>query len=267
MIPARHQSKKRASPVPGPWVHTDNLLLTALADTDARGLIARCERVHLAFGEVLAEPGAEIQYVYFPTGSFISLISSVDPRARLEVGLVGSEGMLGVSLLMGVNVEPLRALVQGAGPALRMEATQFSKELERSSALRQVLNRYLYVLMSQLAQMSGCTSFHMLEARFARWLLMTRDRAHSNEFRVTHEFMAYMLGVRRVGVTHAAGALQRRKLICYSRGKLTILNNAGLEAASCTCYAAAKGTYATITGINGSRSHGARRSRRGARQL
>jgi CRP-like cAMP-binding protein len=265
MVPARIPAKKTIRPVAGSLIHTDNQLLAALAGTDAAGLIDRCERVHLPFGEVLAEPGAEIRHVYFPTGSFVSLISSIDRRERLEVGLVGAEGMLGVSLLMGVNVEPLRALVQGAGSALRIEAAQFLRELERSSTLRQVLNRYLYVLMSQLAQMARCTSFHVLEARFARWLLMTRDRAHSNEFRVTQEFMAYMLGVRRVGVTQAAGALQRRKLIRYTRGKLIILNNAGLEAASCACYASAKGMYAAVTGINDSRSRGARRSRRGAR--
>jgi Crp-like helix-turn-helix domain len=158
--------------------------------------------------------------------------------------------MLCVPLLLGVNMAPLRAQVQGAGPALRIEAAQFSNELTRSPALRQVLNRYLYVLMSQLSQMSACTRFHVLEARFARWLLMTRDRAQSNEFHVTHELMAFMLGVCRVGITHAAGALQRRKLICYTRGELTILDGAGLEAVSCRCYAAAKGTYAALIGVN-----------------
>jgi CRP-like cAMP-binding protein len=265
MNPTRTPAKKIASPVVGTESHR-NLLLAALPGTEAPELIARCERVDLVFGEMLAEPGAVIRYVYFPTGGFVSLISTIDPRLQLEVGLVGTEGMLGIPLVMGVNVEPLRALVQGAGPALRMEAAQFSSELERSSALRQVLNRYVYVLMSQLTQMSACTNFHVLEARFARWLLMTRDRAHSNKFRVTQEFMAHMLGVRRVGVTHAAGALQRRKLIRYVRGNLIILNSAGLEAVSCACYAAAKGTYASIIGINHARSSGTLRSRRDARR-
>jgi CRP-like cAMP-binding protein len=244
------QAKKISHPVAGAGIHGGNQLLAALPRPAARRLIARCESVDLRFGEVLAEPGSEIRHVYFPTGGFVSLISSIDQRPRLEVGLIGSEGMLGVPVLLGVNMAPLRAQVQGAGPALRIDAAQFSNELARSADLRQVLNRYLYVRISQLSQMSACACFHVLEARFARWLLMTRDCAHSNEFHVTHELMAYMLGVRRVGITHAAGALQRRNLICYTRGRLTILDGVGLEAVSCTCYAAAKGTYAALLGIN-----------------
>jgi CRP-like cAMP-binding protein len=250
---ARTPAKKITPSVDAITAHRSNSLLAELSGVDARALIGRFERVDLPFGAVLAEPGAAISHVYFPTGSFISLICSIDQRPRLEVGLVGTEGMLGVPLLLGVNVAPLRALVQGAGSALRMEAAQFSRELEKSLALREVLNRYVYVLISQLAQMAACTGLHVLEARFARWLLMTRDRAHSNEFRFTHELMARMLGVRRVGVTHAAGALQKRKLIHYTRGKLTILNGVGLEATSCTCYEAAKGTYAALFSSNAER--------------
>jgi hypothetical protein len=260
------QAKKITCPVMGTEAHRNNTLLAALPGTEALRLTTRCERVDLTFGAVLAEPGAEIRHVYFPTGCFVSLISPIDRKAQLEVGLVGTEGMVGVPLLMGVNVEPLLALVQGAGPALRMEAAQFSSELQRSSALRQVLNRYSYVLMSQLAQMAACASFHMLEARFARWLLMARDRAHSNEFHVTQELIAHMLGVRRVGVTRAAGALQRRKLICYTRGNVTILNNANLEAASCVCYAASKEIYAAIIGRSDARSGGTLHSGPGARR-
>lgn len=224
----------------------ENLLLAALPDKERRRLIARCEPVALTFGEVLCEQGDRIRHVYFPTGSFISLLSSIDERIRLEVGLIGTEGVLGASLMLGVNVAPLRALVQGTGSALRMDAAHFSAELARSTALGRKVDCYLYVLMSQTVQMAVCTRFHVVEARLARWLLMTRDRAHSNEFYLTQEFMAFMLGVRRAGVTCAAGALQKRKLIRYSRGNLTILDTRGLEAASCECYAASKDMYARV---------------------
>jgi CRP-like cAMP-binding protein len=211
-------------------------------------LLTHCESVELAFGDRLCEQGGRIRHVYFPIGGFISLISSIGGRARLEVGLAGSEGMLGVSLLMGVRDAPLRALVQGAGRALRIDATKFSRALTRSPVLRQTLTRYLYVLMSQLAQMAACTRFHVVEARLARWLLMMRDRASSNEFNITQEFLAHMLGVRRVGITRAAGSLQRRKLIRYSRGQITILDGRGLERASCECYAAGGEMYEQLLG-------------------
>lgn len=223
-----------------------NLLLAALPVNESRRLIAHCEPVELAFGEVLYEIGDRVRDVYFPTASFISLITSVDKSSRLEVGLVGAEGMLGLSLFLGVGVSPLRALVQGAGPALRIDAREFSRQIKRSPELEKILNRYLHVVMDQLALMAACTRFHVVEARLARWLLMTRDRAHSNEFRLTQEFLAYMLGVRRAGITRAASALQKRKLIRYTRGRLRILDARGLEAVSCACYADATRMYARL---------------------
>lgn len=241
VLPATIRRSMKCAPV-------TNRLLAALPGKDLQRLLARCEQVELTFADVLCEPAEPIRHVYFPADCFISLVIPVDSRANLEVELVGNEGMVGVPLMLGVDVSPLRALVQGSGKALRMSAASFCGELESSLALRQILHRYLYVLLAQLAQTAACNRFHVLDARLAHWLLMTHDRAHSNEFHLTHEVLGQMLGVRRVGVTNAAGLLQKQKLVSYSRGNITVLDRAGLEAVSCGCYRAVKDTYERILG-------------------
>ena len=225
-----------------------NRLLESLPPGDRRRILAAGETVELAFADVLYTLGAILTHVYFPTASFISLIMPIDASAALEVGMVGNEGMFGIPLALGVDVSPVRAVVQGAGPALRMDAASFRSELGRSQALQRIIDRYAFVQLSQLAQTAACTRFHVVEARLARWLLMTQDRARSNTFHITQEFLAYMLGVRRVGVTKAASSMQAHHLIHYSRGNITVLDRRGLKAASCGCYKADRESYDRMLG-------------------
>jgi len=226
-----------------PHNRNQNLLIATLPRGDRLQLLSQCESINLPLAQVLCEPGETTRHVYFPIDSFISLITQIDDTRRLEVGMAGREGMLGVQLALGVARAPLRAMVQGAGAAWRMDATSFGDAIERSTALRHVLQKYVYVLMAQLSTSAACLRFHAIGPRLARWLLMSQDRAHADRFPVTQEFLAKMLGVRRVGVTTAAGDLLRRGLITYHRGELTVLDRAGLEAAACSCFATDLETY------------------------
>ena len=226
----------------------DNRLLASLPASDRQRLLGSCQTVDLELSEILNLPGRQITHVYFPLDSFISLITAVDDENRLEVGMVGNEGMLGVPLVLGESDSALLAQVQGGGPALRMTAGQFSDELGQSPALKRCLRRYVHVLMAQLAQSVACVRFHLVEARLARWLLMSHDRAHADEFHVTQLVLSHMLGVRRVGITNAAGALQSRRLIRYHRGRPAIVDRSGLEAAACSCYRIDQDTYRTVMG-------------------
>jgi CRP-like cAMP-binding protein len=213
-----------------------NGLLAALPRACYEKLLPALVPVVLVFGDILYEPGKPMRDVYFPVNCLVSLLTLVEGHLALEVGMVGREGMVGVALALGIKDSPMRALVQGAGPALRMSAARFSRELERSPSLRCGVNHYIHELMGQISQTAACNRFHNVESRLARWLLMTRDRMGAPQFRMTQDFLATMLGVRRVGVTESASALQRRKLIEYHRGSIHILDQRGLEAAACSCY-------------------------------
>ena len=228
--------------MPAKRLPATNSLLAALPHGKYEGLRAGLEPVTLTFGDVLLEPGERIRHVFFPADSLVSLLTEEQERA-IEVGLVGREGMVGVPLALGIEVSPVRAIVQGSGTALRMKASHFLKEYHSSPQLRRELLRYTHALMAQVTQISACNRLHPVEARLARWLLMTRDRLRSHQFRLTHEFLGHMLGVRRVGITQAASALQRRNLITYRRGNMKILDPRGLEAAACRCYTVVKSLH------------------------
>ena len=221
-----------------------NRLLENVASADRRRFLALCEPTHLVLGQVVCAPATPSRHLYFPIDGFISLIAVVPGSPGVEVGMIGREGMFGAHLALGVATTPLHAVVQGAGSALRIGKVAFRRELARSASLRREVDKYIAVLMAQLATSAACVRFHQIGPRLARWLLMSNDRAHADSFEMTQAFLAHMLGVRRVGVTAAAGALQRAGLIEYRRGLLTVLDRGGLEHAACACYADDQRAYA-----------------------
>lgn len=223
-----------------------NRLVENLSRRERQQVLEYCEPVELVFGTVLCHPGQLFRHVYFPLNGFISLMATVNDHEPLEMGLIGNEGMLGATLVLGINNAAMLGIVQGSGGALRMPASRFKQLIKTCPMLLRRLNRYLYIVMAQLAQSAACTHFHNIEPRLARWLLMTHDRAHSDHFYLTHEYLANMLGVRRSGVTIAARELQRRDLINYVRGDIHIINRSKLEAASCACYGAMNDDYARL---------------------
>ena len=224
-------------------VSDPNHLLAALPRKDYRRLLPLLEPVKLAFGETLYESQSQIREVYFPNDCFVSMLTTVDEDKAAEVGLIGSEGMIGVPMALGVAVSPFRAVVQGEGMAMRMTTVDFRRNFSTSTALKREVFLFTHLLMIQIAQTAACNRFHVTTQRMARWLLMTHDRVNSNQFRITQEFLALMLGVRRVGVSVAMCALRDRKLITYRRGTIGILDQGGLVAAACGCYKTVKDTY------------------------
>lgn len=217
-----------------------NCLLAFLPDDEYQRLLPAMEKVSLNYGESIYERGDVIGDVYFPDSGIISLLATVDDGAMLEVGIVGNEGMVGLSVFLGVETANNRAIVQGEGMAMKIKSADFLKECERGGTMPQILRRFTHSLMAQISQSAVCFRFHQVEARLARWLLMTADRMHSNEFQMTQDFLANMLGVRREAVNKSAVILQKQNLIQYTRGKMQILNRAKLEKTSCLCYSVIK---------------------------
>ena len=227
-----------------------NALIQLLPPPQRKHLIAQCEPIELVLSQVLCEPGQVLAHAYFPLEGFVSLVVRVDTHPGLEVGMIGREGMLGSELALGMDSTPWRALSQGAGSCLRLEADSFRQLVQASPELQRVCHNYLLVRLHQLTLSAACERFHVIGPRLARWLLMTQDRAHADTFHVTHEFMALMLGVRRVGVTMAAGALQRGGVIEYHRGRLTVLDRTALATQACSCYEADKATHSSLMGTH-----------------
>ena len=222
---------------------TENRLIELLPPGDRRRLLSVAEPSALSTGQVLCRPGLAIRQVHFPIDACIALMTVIDRHDRVQVGMVGGEGMLGAPLILGVGVAPWQAVVQGAGSAWRVGVVPFRRELAASAALRLGVERYLFVLLGQLATSAACMRFHEVVPRLARWMLMAQDRAHADCFPATHERLAVLLGVRRASVTLAAGGLQRRGIIEYRRGRVDVLDRTGLEAAACSCYAADRERY------------------------
>jgi CRP-like cAMP-binding protein len=220
-----------------------NTLIDALPRAARNRLLSICESVDLVSGFMVSESDTPARHVYFPTGSILSLMTSSKTSPMLEVGMVGSEGMLGLQVVLAVDSVPLQASVRGPGTAWRIATAPFNRELARSPALQQSLHYYLQVTLLQLTSEARCVRFHQIDQRLARWLLMTHDRTHADSFHVTQAFIAHLMGVRRVGIAKAAGALQRKGIIRYARGVLTVVNRKALESESCGCYETARRTY------------------------
>ncbi len=227
---------------------SNNRLVNALPRQQRDRLMSACQPCKLIFDDMLAEAGELYQHAYFPDSGQISLVSSVHGHRPLEMGLIGHESMLGTTLVLGIGAAPMRAIVQGPGTALRIPVARLRHELLKSPALRRILNQHLYLQLIELSLAGACTRFHNIEQRLARWLLLTHDRAQSDRFHLTHAYLADMLGVRRSGITVAAGNLQAREIIHYSRGDITVLDRRGLEAASCGCYATLRDRSARVRG-------------------
>lgn len=232
-------------------VRSENEVLAALSPRCYERLAPELDLKDYPLGEVLYHPKQTIKYVYFPRKMAVSMVNIFEDGSMVEVGVIGREGVVGVSLLSGDDISDYQAIVQIADSAWRMKAQVFRSELESNGELNSLVKRYSQALFTQVAQTAACNRMHLVGQRLARWMLLMRDRVQSNELQLTHEFIATMLGARRAGVTLAAGMLQRADIIQYSRGKVTILDLKKLEAASCECYRVVKDEYDRLLGKSG----------------
>jgi CRP-like cAMP-binding protein len=224
---------------------TANLLLASLTPADFGKIAIELEPIPLTLRMVLYDPGEEIEYIYFPTTGCVSMIHGMEDGS-VEVGTIGLEGFVGVPVLLRADSEPTRALVQVEGESYRIASGAFREIVAANEAMQRVFLRYAMALFNQVAQSVACNRLHSLEERCARWLLITHDRVDGDEFKLTQEFLSYMLGVHRPAVTLAAGVLQEAGFIRYSRGNIVITNREGLEGASCGCYQATRDDYASL---------------------
>ena len=238
-FPVKDRMPTAASASPSPDPH-QNHLLGALPADDYRRIASDLELKPMGLGDVLYESGAKLRYVYFPTTCIISLLYVMEDGASAEIAIVGNEGILGISLFMGGNTTPSRAIVQSAGHAFRLRADLLRDEFERYGPTMHLLLRYTQALITQMAQTAVCNRHHSVDQQLCRWLLLSLDRLGSNELSMTQELIANMLGVRREGVTEAAGKLQKAGLIKHQRGKITVLNRRGVEKRCCECYQVVK---------------------------
>jgi CRP-like cAMP-binding protein len=221
----------------------NNLLLDALADPEWKRWQAVLEKVEMPLGQVLYESGATLTHVYFPTTSIVSLLYVMENGASAEIAVVGNEGLVGISLFMGGESTPSRAVVQSAGHGLRLKAQLMKDEFNRAGPVLHLMLRYTQALITQMSQTAVCNRHHSLDQQLCRWLLLSLDRLRGNHLVMTQELIANMLGVRREGVTEAALKLQEAGLISYARGHITVLNRAGLEKRTCECYSVVKREY------------------------
>ncbi|MDQ3805984.1 MAG: Crp/Fnr family transcriptional regulator [Acidobacteriota bacterium] len=227
---------------------TKNSLLAAIPREEYERILPHLGHVSFPLGEVLYEPGAQMSYIYFPTTAIVSLLYTMENGSSAEMGMAGNEGLVGIALFMGGDTTPNRAVVQSAGGAFRMRAKALQDEFARGGAFQRLLLRYTQALITQMSQTAVCNRLHEIEQQLCRWLLLSHDRLDSDELIMTQELIANMLGVRREGVTAAAGRLQEKGLISYVRGRIRVLDRRGLEAAVCECYRVVKDEYNRLLG-------------------